>query len=156
MVQLKLAHRNLRYFAKHSKGIDKDVEFGPRAVALMTELQENLDRVLELMRLYVDIPPVYVSEQRVAAYGLTVEQATAMLTEQGYRCAICRVRFVSSKSFHIDHNHETGAVRGVLCTRCNFGLGQLKDSPVVLRAALAYLERHGFYGPATLPEDDDQ
>mgnify|MGYP001576209901 CR=1 FL=1 len=47
---------------------------------------------------------------------------------------------MSGKTLHIDHNHTTGAVRGLLCTQCNVGVGMLKDSPAVLRAAANYLE----------------
>ena len=71
-------------------------------------------------------------------YGITVEQYEAMLEQQGGVCAVCGR---SDLEFHIDHDHSTGVVRGVLCGLCNKGLGQFKDSPDLLEAAAAYLRR---------------
>jgi hypothetical protein len=77
-------------------------------------------------------------------YGITAEEYTALLEAQGNRCAICRSDEWPGKDNqpHVDHCHVGGQVRGLLCGRCNNGLGQFKDDPVVLRAAAAYLERH--------------
>jgi hypothetical protein len=43
---------------------------------------------------------------------------------------------------HVDHDHGTGAIRGLLCSSCNQALGQMKERPELLRAAAEYLERH--------------
>ena len=58
------------------------------------------------------------------------------------RCEICLKPFTDyrGRGKHIDHNHETGFTRGVLCARCNNGLGLFKDNPVNLRAAARFLE----------------
>jgi len=70
-----------------------------------------------------------------------LDQYEALLLEQDYRCAICGTSEDKlTKRMAIDHNHETGTVRGLLCSTCNTGLGQFKDSAAVLRAAIAYLE----------------
>jgi hypothetical protein len=74
-------------------------------------------------------------------YGLTVEQFDAMLADQGGTCAICGTDQPGTKGWCVDHCHHTGRVRGVLCTPCNTGIGQMKDDPARLRAAAAYLER---------------
>jgi hypothetical protein len=76
-------------------------------------------------------------------YGLTPEQYGAMLAEQGNACAICRSPEWPGKGNrpHVDHDHATGKVRGILCGRCNFGLGQFQDDPDLLRAAITYLTR---------------
>jgi Recombination endonuclease VII len=71
-------------------------------------------------------------------YGITAEDADAMLKAQGGLCAICGVL----PAEHVDHDHATGVVRQLLCFNCNGGLGQFKDDPDVLRAAAAYVERH--------------
>jgi Recombination endonuclease VII len=71
-------------------------------------------------------------------YGISAEDADAMLEAQGGLCAICGVL----PAEHVDHDHATGVVRQLLCFNCNGGLGQFKDDPDVLRAAAAYVERH--------------
>lgn len=83
-------------------------------------------------------------------YNLTPEQVEKMLAEQGSVCAVCGTDKPggprTAKTWTVDHDHETGRVRGLLCTRCNRALGLLRDDPMVLRAAIAYLEkgiRHG-------------
>jgi hypothetical protein len=76
-------------------------------------------------------------EERAAVHGLTVDQYQAMVKEQGGLCAICGG---AMKRICIDHDHETGAVRGLLCHNCNVALGHLRDSPALLRAAADYVE----------------
>jgi hypothetical protein len=71
-------------------------------------------------------------------FGLTVDEWHALIESQDGRCAICR----DGQPKHVDHDHQTGAVRGVLCGRCNMGLGQFGDDPRRLLAAAFYLERH--------------
>lgn len=74
-------------------------------------------------------------------YGLTLLEYRAMLDRQGGRCAICGAdACVTGKRFAVDHCHRTNQVRGLLCHCCNTGIGQLQDNPVILRAAIRYLE----------------
>lgn len=74
-------------------------------------------------------------------YGLTPEEADQLLESQGGKCAICGTPHGDSRGFrlHIDHDHATGAVRGILCNLCNAGLGNFRDDPVLMRRAIAYL-----------------
>lgn len=95
--------------------------------------------------------PEWMSPTRALRYGLTEAAGRQCLSDQGYRCAVCRTPFAHPDEMCMDHNHDTGAFRAILCVSCNTGLGLLKDSVPVLRAALAYLERHGSYGPQELP-----
>lgn len=79
-------------------------------------------------------------------YGLTPEQYAAMFAEQDGRCAICLEPETMTyrgkvKALSIDHDHESGQVRGLLCAACNFAIGKLRDNPALLRAAADYLER---------------
>ena len=71
-------------------------------------------------------------------YGITAEESDALLEAQRGLCGICR----TAPAAHVDHDHDTGEVRELLCFNCNGGLGQFKDDPEVLRAAADYVERH--------------
>jgi len=73
-------------------------------------------------------------------YGLTFKQYEAMLTACGGRCQICGGEPNGHGQLHVDHCHETGKVRGLLCGSCNMGLGNLGDNAASLRRALEYLE----------------
>ena len=79
-------------------------------------------------------------------YGITVADYDAMLESQGGTCALCdatpetqRARYTTY--FHVDHCHDTGRVRGLLCGEHNLLLGRFGDDPVLLRQAADYLER---------------
>lgn len=72
-------------------------------------------------------------------YGITRAQHTKMLEEQGHACAICDASFTDTKP-HVDHDHATGAVRGLLCSPCNLMLGHARDNTEVLARAITYLK----------------
>lgn len=79
--------------------------------------------------------------ERVTLYSIQPEEYDAMLKNQHGRCAICLTETPGGRgSWHIDHSHETGKVRGLLCSRCNTGLGYFKDNRASLERANAYLE----------------
>jgi hypothetical protein len=73
-------------------------------------------------------------------YGITWDDYLRMLDEQGHRCAICK-KHVSelTKRLHIDHDHQTERIRGLLCFRCNGALERLESDPQWSEKALAYL-----------------
>lgn len=77
-------------------------------------------------------------------YGLTEEQVSQIFENQEGLCAICSTLMeVAGRGRNracIDHDHETGRVRGLLCGLCNVGLGCLRDSPQLLRNATQYLD----------------
>lgn len=72
-----------------------------------------------------------------AKLGVTVEDVQQMWERQNHQCAICKVP-ITLKA-HLDHDHTTGKVRGLLCPHCNHGLGKFKDSVENLLAAIEYL-----------------
>ena len=75
-------------------------------------------------------------------YGLTVDDYEALAESQGGRCAICRESpdwKANGGRLVVDHDHTTGAVRGLLCPSCNLGLGYFADSPKSLTNAINYL-----------------
>lgn len=72
-------------------------------------------------------------------YGLTVEEYDTRLLDQSNGCAICG-KPERTKRLAVDHCHGTNAIRGLLCTNCNIGLGRFQDDPSIIRNALLYLE----------------
>ena len=82
-------------------------------------------------------------------YGITIEQYDAMLEAQSGVCAICEKPEVTPnkatglpRDLSVDHCHGKGHVRALLCSRCNAGLGNFNDDPVLLQTAINYLTRH--------------
>lgn len=72
-------------------------------------------------------------------YKITPEQFDARLAEQVGMCGLC-AGDACSRGWMVDHDHDTGALRGILCFKCNRGLGALGDNAAALRRALDYLE----------------
>lgn len=87
-------------------------------------------------------PRRHADDHLRSRYGVTLAQKNEALGRQGGRCAICGTNNPGSKAgWHLDHDHETGAPRGVLCHKCNTGIGMLGDSVDTLKAAILYLSR---------------
>lgn len=74
-------------------------------------------------------------------FGITLADYVRMLEEQGFGCGICGDAPPEGGSFHVDHDPRSGRVRGLLCVRCNNGLGQFRDTSSLLRSAIDYLHR---------------
>lgn len=74
------------------------------------------------------------------AYGITPQAWSELFEAQGRRCAICETT-EAGRGWHTDHDHQTKAIRGILCHGCNTALGLFKDSTERLRAAAEYLVR---------------
>ena len=84
----------------------------------------------------------------IKTYGISLDDYSLILERQGGVCAICKRGYKGTRNgieigHHVDHDHATGKVRGVLCTRCNVALGQFGDSTEYLNNAIKYLERMG-------------
>ncbi|WP_405748329.1 endonuclease VII domain-containing protein [Streptomyces canus] len=76
-------------------------------------------------------------------YGISEADFLNLLEVQGGKCALCPVVFSTEgprRNLCVDHDHDTGLVRGLLCARCNTSIGQLGDNAEGLRRALAYVE----------------
>jgi hypothetical protein len=103
-----------------------------RVIYNKTYRKNNKERVLEIER----------KSRLKMVYGITVEQYEAMLVKQEGKCAICSTKKPGSrtKMFFIDHCHTTGQVRGLLCMRCNTGLGLFLDNQKILLNAISYLQ----------------
>jgi len=73
-------------------------------------------------------------------YGITEADYNQMFVNQNGRCLICKNTAEKGKRLFVDHCHETGKVRGLLCNLCNSGLGFFKDSSANLKNAIKYLK----------------
>lgn len=99
-------------------------------------------------RRFLEKNPNYWRRQKMLRnYGITLEQYDAMLALQGGGCACCGTSENGEKPLFIDHDHATGAIRGILCHDCNAGIGALGDSIDGVRRALSYLERVAIAAP---------
>ena len=94
----------------------------------------------EIRQLIDDLRSKRREQHRWRQYGLSPEMFNRIFTEQGRRCACCTT--TEQDVWQVDHDHVTGAVRGILCTSCNIGIGQLGDSLVGVQRAIAYLQAH--------------
>lgn len=81
-------------------------------------------------------------DRRLKLYGITPEEFKRLFESQDRRCAICKSDIPRRKggiAWHLDHDHITGQVRGILCTKCNLGLGYFNDDEELLETAIAYI-----------------
>lgn len=72
-------------------------------------------------------------------YGIDVEHYNLLLSNQGGVCAICKQECSTKRRLAIDHDHNTGFIRGLLCRACNVGLGFFRDSALLLQRASEYV-----------------
>lgn len=75
-------------------------------------------------------------------YGITLDQYNDLLAQQGGVCAICKKACKSGRLLAVDHDHETGERRGLLCMNCNRAIGWLGDDPELIQAALDYVLKY--------------
>lgn len=94
--------------------------------------------------------PLRARRDTLSRYGLTPDTFAALLASQGARCAICLTSKPGGQGWHVDHDHTCHARkqacdkcrRGILCDRCNIAIGNLRDDPVIIAAALDYVTAH--------------
>jgi|SRR5579872_548691 len=80
-----------------------------------------------------------VNRKLLSKYGITLQEKTEMFKSQNGQCKICSLPFETLYTAHVDHNHLTGKVRGLLCLSCNHMVGKARDSIVILQKAIDYL-----------------
>lgn len=76
-----------------------------------------------------------------SVFGITLDDYNSILKEQNYVCAICNNKCSTGKNLSVDHDHITNKIRGLLCDRCNFGIGCFNDNVELLLKATEYLKR---------------
>lgn len=73
-------------------------------------------------------------------YGISIQDYNKIFEEQNGCCAIClKHQMEFNKNLHVDHDHNTGKIRGLLCHNCNLAIGRLQDDPVIIARALEYV-----------------
>lgn len=107
--------------------------------------RQNKEYVKEQRKKWNKANPEKASSYKKAAYfkktyGIDLEERDRLWTAQSRKCAICARP--SELPLDMDHDHETGKVRGILCPQCNSGLGMFQDNPDILHDAARYLERY--------------
>jgi len=133
----RIRHKTERYRQRHRQYQQRpDVKAKTSTYRQRPEIRSR-DNAKRLDRYHADKAPIrFASIRRL--YGLTLDQYHAMFEAQGELCAVCGD--VLSKPY-VDHDHDTGHVRGLLCGPCNSAIGFLKERPSIIRAAANYLER---------------
>lgn len=122
--KVKLAKQSREYVAKNRKQVN---------INKMNWVKRHPDRsrAVKLARYWKDIP----NHERV-------KKLQAMYEEQEYRCKICKIhQDDNKKTLCIDHCHTTKKVRGLLCDRCNHGIGHFKDNIDLMLEAIDYLKK---------------
>jgi len=105
---------------------------------------ENKDKFKEVQDRYNLKNKDKIKERRLLRdYGINNEQYDKLLKQQNNSCAVCGTHQSQLKrSLAVDHNHETGQIRGLLCDNCNIALGHLNESIDLLDKAKTYLEKY--------------
>jgi hypothetical protein len=106
--------------------------------------EQNPEKYRAKLREYAASPQKKLADRKSylkRTYGITVEDYELMLTEQGGVCSICKEPRPEERTLHIDHDHETGVIRGLLCFRCNNALGDFRERWELFQAAADYLDR---------------
>jgi hypothetical protein len=147
-------------FAHHSRGQRKKVCKVCAAARLRAWREANKDHVREYHREYQNRPdqlekrraynrdryhqdPLRARENKLRkAFGISLTEYDQMLEAQGGVCAICHKACKSGRELAVDHDHETGEVRALLCMNCNRAIGWLQDNPDLVMAAADYLLRY--------------
>jgi Recombination endonuclease VII len=104
-----------------------------------------LESFTSTTRVCITCWPEWRQEQqakRLSRRGGRHQEVAELRAQQEGRCKICKTPEAAApgKRLHLDHDHATGAIRGLLCGNCNVGLGQFKDNPDLLAAAIRYLQ----------------
>lgn len=135
-----IAEKRRAYFSAYGKTKWAKFKNGPKA-----EYEAYRAARKPVEKRFRDADPqrqvTYKRKNHLKTYGLTQEQYAAMFAAQSGLCAICqRPEMVRGAHLGVDHCHITGIVRGLLCRRCNAGIGFLDDDRERVLAALAYLD----------------
>jgi hypothetical protein len=107
--------------------------------------KDNAERVRAYRKQYNATRRSVLREQHlVRKFGITLDEFEAMLAAQGGGCAVCGRSAPEGTSLHVDHDHDSGVVRGLLCFTCNGALGMFTENEHLLTRAADYVNCGGF------------
>lgn len=140
-------HKARGYCKAHNDQVKKGAPLAEVKVYAPGEPCSVVDCPTDAIALGLCAKHYYTRRSRWARYGLSIDEGLELYEAQGGACAICRAP-TAADALHIDHDHRCCAqgscgicVRGLLCGRCNLGLGHFEDDPERLAAAIKYLAR---------------
>ncbi|MCU1378639.1 MAG: hypothetical protein JWN29_1622 [Acidimicrobiales bacterium] len=146
MAEMKDGHRNdCKACNLAAKAARYKADPAPAIARAKRWQEENRDRHLANQRGRRERPDVKARNRDGhlrRKFGITQERYAELLAAQGGGCAVCRKKPKPGRSLHVDHDHATGAVRGLLCFSDNAALGHLAEDEVRIDALLGYLLDH--------------
>jgi hypothetical protein len=137
--------------AREERKRQRNAGLGPRRCACGAEVTTRVGKPVcpdcrKDHRSPEQVRAIQVRERRrtLRTYGLTQEEWDRLIALQGNACAVCKTTQPGGRGerWHIDHDHVTGQVRGLLCQLCNVGIGNLRDDPQIIMAAAQYVTAH--------------
>jgi hypothetical protein len=138
---------------RFKNGDKKDCRFDNLQMSNGPGSKSGFDNDSDYMKAHRAQNPVFWRKTHLQRrFNLSLEDYNKMLDAQGGKCAIClqpetQKRGGKLKALSVDHSHITGAIRGLLCSDCNTGIGKLKDSTEILMNAVEYLKLHSGGNP---------
>ena len=130
-----------RFVENRQKPEYKEKKNAARRLRYATD-EEYRNKIKAKVHDYHERKPDVRANQRLRVYGISLEDKKRYIEMQGGVCPICGNDGSNSKNneLYVDHDHKTGDVRGLLCGRCNFALGQFDDDIERMKRAILYLE----------------
>jgi hypothetical protein len=125
--------------AKHARYVANPAPAKDRARRWQKDNAEGVNAYYRERRLDPEVRRRDRAGHLMRKYGMTIERYDAMLGAQGGGCFICGRPPRDDISLHVDHDHSTGKVRGILCFCCNNALADFQDDPSLLQKAASYV-----------------
>jgi hypothetical protein len=109
--------------------------------------EKNLQKLTYQQQYREENRKVLSDKERQRKFGITPKEYSNFFESQNGSCAICKqpetaTRLGKVKALAVDHCHQSGFIRGLLCADCNMGIGKLKEDKNILLSAIQYLEKH--------------
>ena len=148
----KVVERRAKYRERTAKyrreNPEKVKEIQKRSAERIKDDPDRLEKLREWQKRYREKNRKALSDgERKRKFGITPSEYAELLKSQNGLCAICNnpetaTRLGKVKTLSVDHCHKTNAVRGLLCSDCNTGIGKLKEDKSIFISAIRYLEYH--------------